>query len=248
MLKRPKEQAWSYEQPPEPFPRVPGSGLALGPTGSGKSSTIISMLLGPYRYPVFQRVYVFSPSVDIDSLWDEWKSYNRKVLGVDEEKEQTMWNHWDESALEMIMKRQAKITKHMKDHRAEFKGKLYGCCICVDDLADNPALHKAHGVLASIFTRGRHQGVSCWILSQKLTAVSLVARVNFRFILCWRLRNMKELLDGILHELSAIQPASVLRAMYDQCVSEPYGFWYINLMKQPDEMFYQGFDEMFVLQ
>jgi len=248
MLKRPKEQEWHYAQPPEPFPRVPGSGLALGPTGSGKSSTIISMLLGPYRAPVFSRVYVFSPSVDIDSLWDEWKKYNSTVLGVDEEKEQTMFSHWDEEALTSIMDRQAKMTKHMKDNRKKYGGRLLSTCIVVDDFADDSRLHKAHGVLSSIFTRGRHQGVSCWVLSQKLTAVSLVARVNFRWIMCWRLRNLKELLDGILHELSAIQPISMLREIYEHAVAEPYGFLFINLMKPPAEMFYKSFDERFVLE
>ena len=247
MLKRPKEVEWHYTQPPEPFPRVPGSGLALGPTGSGKTSTIVSMLLGPYR-SVFSRVYVFSPSVDIDSLWDEWRRYNSEVLGVDEEKEQTMWNHWDEDALQGIMSRQSRLIKHMKENRKKFGGKLFAVCIVVDDFSDDNRLHKAHGVLSSIFTRGRHQGVSCWVLSQKLTAVSLVARVNFRWILVWRLRNLKELLDGILHELSAIYPIDTLRKMYEQCVAEPYGFWFINLMKQPEDMFYKGFDQKFALE
>ena len=121
-LKRPVEKEWHYAQPNEPFPRVPGSGLALGPTGSGKSSTIISMLLGPYRAPVFSRVYVFSPSVDIDSLWDEWKKYNSRVLGVDENKEKTMFSDWDEDELVKIMDRQSKMTKHMKDYRKNMEG------------------------------------------------------------------------------------------------------------------------------
>ena len=117
----------------------------------------------------------------------------------------------------------------------------------IDDFADDSRLHKAHGVLTSIFTRGRHQGISCWVLSQKLSAVSLVARVNFRWILVWRLRNLKELLDGILHELSALYDIKVLRAMYDQATSKPYGFLFVNMMKQKEEMFYDGFDEKFVL-
>jgi hypothetical protein len=35
--------------------------------------------------------------------------------------------------------------------------------------------------------------------------------------------------------------------MYDQATAKPFGFWFINLMKQPDEMFYDSFDEIFVL-
>ena len=158
-----------------------------------------------------------------------------------------MFSEWDEDALITIMSRQAKMTKHMKDNRKKYGGRLLSTCIVIDDFADDSRLHKAHGILASIFTRGRHMGVSCWVLSQKLTAVSLVARVNFRWILCWRLRNLKELLDGILHELSALYDITTLRKMYNQATEKPYGFLYINLMKQPSDMFYDGFDEKFVL-
>ena len=246
MLKRIPETQWHYAQPPEPFPRVPGSGCILGPTGSGKTQLTVQMLLQPYRN-VFSRIYVFSPSVHIDNAWDPVREHNRKVLGVDDTKEQTMWDHWSEEALEQIMARQAKMIKHMKDERKKYGGKLLAVCVLLDDLADNPALHKAHGVLASIMTRGRHQGVSAWILSQKMSAMSLISRINFRWMIVFRLRNLKELLDGILYELSAVHDVATLRQMYDQAVSKPFGFWFINLMKQPEEMFYSGFEEQFVL-
>jgi len=182
--------------------------------------------------------------VDIDSAWDPVRKHNKNVLGIDE-KEQTMWNHWDSEALENIMSKQSKMIKHMKDNRKKYGGKLLAVCIILDDLADNAALHKPHGVLASIMTRGRHQGCSCWILSQKLSAMSLISRVNFRWMIVFRLRNLKELLDGVLHELSAIHDVKTLRAMYEMATSRPYGFLFVNLMKDPAEMFYDGFEDMF---
>ena len=66
MLHRPAEKKWVYKQPPEPFPPCPSRGCFLGPSGSGKSTTLISMLLGPFK-SVYDGVYVFSPSVEIDS-------------------------------------------------------------------------------------------------------------------------------------------------------------------------------------
>ena len=54
---------------PEPFPQTPGcNGLFLAPLGMGKTTTLISMLLGPYK-GVFDQIHVFSPGVDIDSAW-----------------------------------------------------------------------------------------------------------------------------------------------------------------------------------
>ena len=244
MLKRIKETEWHYSQPPEPFPRVPGSGCILGPTGVGKTQLVVQLLLQAYK-GVFSRIYVFSPSVDIDSAWDPVREYNSKVLGIDDSKEQTMWNRWDEDALHQIMTKQAKMIKHMKDNRKKYGGNLLAVCIILDDLADDPRLHKPHGVLASIMTRGRHQGVSAWILSQKLSAMSLISRVNFRWMVVFKLRNMKELLDGVLHELSAIYDVKTLRQMYDMATSKPFGFLFVNLMKDPLEMFHDGFDAVF---
>ena len=56
------------------------------------------MLIGPYAR-TFARVFIFSPNVHVDSAWDSWKKFNREVLKVDEEKEQTMFDEWDEEKL-----------------------------------------------------------------------------------------------------------------------------------------------------
>jgi hypothetical protein len=95
--------------------------------------------------------------------------------------------------------------------------------------------------MTTLFIRGRHFGLSTWISSQKLTAISTVARVNFRFLLVWRLRNYKEI-QALLEELSAIYPIPVLQEMYHQAVEEPYSFWYVQLVaKQKDDMFFVRF-------
>ena len=74
--------------------------------------------------------------------------------------------------------------------------------------------------------------------TQKLTAVSLVARVNFQALLVWRLRNAKEL-EALVEELSALYPKKILFAMYDAAVKEPYSFWYILLTaKHKEDIFF----------
>ncbi len=68
-LKRPKEKNWTYRQPPEPFMRVPSSGTMLGPSNSGKTSTMASLIVdGPYA-KVFDSIWIFSPSARIDSTY-----------------------------------------------------------------------------------------------------------------------------------------------------------------------------------
>ena len=75
------------------------------------------MLLGPYAARKFARVFIFSPNVHVDSAWDAWKKYNREVLKVDEEKEQTLFDEWDETKLKEIVAQQTKLIEHMKDKK-----------------------------------------------------------------------------------------------------------------------------------
>ena len=68
MLKRAPETHWKFTQPigGDSFPPTPCRGISVAPSGAGKTSTICSLLLGPYKN-VFAGLYVFSPSVSIDS-------------------------------------------------------------------------------------------------------------------------------------------------------------------------------------
>ena len=195
----------------------------------------MSLLLGPYRR-VFDAVHVFSPSVDIDSAWDPVRDFAKGL------KESSFFSEWDEPALLEILAKQKALVKERKT--AMSKKELPQALIIIDDFADRYDVMKAAGnVLTTLFIRGRHFGCSCWISSQKLTAISTVARVNFRFLCVWRLRNQKEVVS-LLEELSALYPISTLHQMYEAAVSdEERSFWYIDLVaKEKTRMFHIRFE------
>ena len=102
-------------------PLVPCAGIFLGPSKSGKTVALISLILEQYK-GVFERIYVFSPSVNIDDGWIPVKKYIEQDLGVNTEREQAYWDEWDESALRRIIQQQRKITEASK--KLEMK-KLY---------------------------------------------------------------------------------------------------------------------------
>ena len=115
----------------------------------------------------------------------------------------------------------------------------------IDDFADrSDIMHNAGSVLTSLFTRGRHFGCSTWLSSQKLTAISLVARVNFQFLCVCRLRNQKEI-EAVMEELSALYPKRILHDMYDLAVSDQdFSWWYVLLTaKSKDDMFHIRFEK-----
>ena len=64
--------------------------------------TLISLILEQYR-GVFERIYIFSPSIDIDDGWIPVKKYIEEDLGVNTEREQAYWDEWDEAALRRII-------------------------------------------------------------------------------------------------------------------------------------------------
>ena len=86
MLKRPKEVVFEYPQPPAPYPPSQRSGALIGPSGVGKTTTAISMLVGPYKN-CYSRVYVFSPSCapGVDPAWDAWRKHVRIEMKVPDE-------------------------------------------------------------------------------------------------------------------------------------------------------------------
>ena len=74
-------------------------------------------------------------------------------IWVNTEREQAYWDEWDEAALRRIIQQQRKITDASK--KLEMK-QLYQVLVVIDDFADTPQLHKAHGALDTLFIRGRH--------------------------------------------------------------------------------------------
>ena len=74
---------YSSKQPSDPVvPLVPCAGIFLGPSKSGKTVALISMILEQYR-GVFEKIYIFSPSINIDDGWIPVKKYIEEDLEVD---------------------------------------------------------------------------------------------------------------------------------------------------------------------
>ena len=123
--------------------------------------------------------------------------------------------------------------------------------IVLDDLADvKRGLPEISRFVDSLFVKARHWGVSVVLSTQKLKLplISPTVRVNCTCLFSWRLRNMSDLWDGLIHEYSALVDKEKLYDAYKEAVSIPYNFLYINLLaKDIDHMFFSGFNERFVM-
>ena len=225
----PKHATWETKQPrigADVVPSVPCRIVLSAPSNSGKTVLLVDLLTRIYR-GCFERIYVFSASVDLDSVWSVVKDYSRDTLGVPAD-EQCFFSEWDEEKLEEILSTQRDVVKFQK---AEKSRKIFSICIVVDDFADDPrvmASRSRGSAVSQLLTRGRHIFCSVMLSSQKWKAVGNIARINLQALIIFKQRNRGEL-EGIIDEVSNYYPRKVLLEMYEIATREPYSFLYINL-------------------
>ena len=71
-------------------PRIPFRSVILGPSGSGKTILLQNMILDIYKN-CFSRIYIFSPSIDVDSTWLPVKKYIEEEMKVFHKKEEPIF-------------------------------------------------------------------------------------------------------------------------------------------------------------
>ena len=154
--------------------RLPLRDIILGPSEAGKGILISNMILDIYK-DCFDRIYLFSPSIEVDKTWKPVKEYIEKSLKINPDKEKIYFDHYDAEALEKIISTQHKIAEHMKQHNFS---NIYQILIVIDDFADDPVFSRHSKLLHALFTRGRHSMISTIVSTQKYRAISNIIRVN----------------------------------------------------------------------
>ncbi len=219
--------------------RLPIRDILLAPSGGGKGVLMSNMILDIYR-GCFDRIYIFSPSVDVDKTWGPVREYIEKSQKVDTKKEKLFYDHYDAEALENIVSTQHKLAEHMKT-----KGytKIFQILIIVDDFADDPSFSRHSKLLHALFTRGRHSMISTIVSTQKYRAISNIIRVNATNLYVFRLRNGGDL-EALIDELNALTDKKTLLQLYNMATAEPYSFLFIELnAKKLKDMFYVRYEK-----
>lgn len=224
--------------------KLPMRSVILGPSGSGKTVLLQNMILDIYK-DCFERVYIMSPSIEVDRSWAPVKKYIEKTMKVKHTKEEPIYfDHYDPAALENIIDTQHKVAEYMK--KQDIK-KIYQILIVIDDFADSPAFTRQSKLLHALYIRGRHTFISTITATQVFNALSPIIRKNITELYVYRLRNYRDL-EVLVEELSALYPKKTLMELYEIATGEPHSFLYINLMaKDKKEMFFMNFDRKLVV-
>ena len=204
--------------------KLPVRGILLAPSGGGKGVLLQNMILDIYR-DCFERVYIFSPSINVDHTWLPVKSYLDNKINLSEDEPSLYYDTYDPESLQAIIDTQRKIVEHQKTKKSN---KLFSILIIVDDHADDPAFSRNSKLLHSLYVRGRHSMISTLVSTQKFAALSPLIRVNADSLYVFRLRNYQDL-AMFLEEVSAIVDKKTLLQMYKSATDLDFGFLFVKL-------------------
>ena len=219
-------------------PKLPMRSMLVGPSGGGKTVLLTNMILDIYR-DCFSRVYIWSPSINVDSTWKPVKDYIRDHIKPND-REKCYFDSYEPSELEQVIKTQQKVIDYQKEQKHK---DLYQILIVIDDFADDTNFTRKSTLLHQLYIRGRHYMISTITSTQVYKQISPIVRKNMTHLFIYRLRNYGDL-EAIIEEMSAIYDKKTLLQMYHEAISEPYSFLYINLMqKDKSKMFMERFDQ-----
>jgi hypothetical protein len=220
--------------------KLPTRAIICAPSGGGKTVLLSNLILDIYT-GCFSRIYIFSPSIDIDYTWIPAKKYIEEDMKATEaDGERFYFSEYDPEALDKIIDSQRKVTDYMKKHKYKT---LYQILIVIDDFADDPSFTRQSKLLHQLYVRGRHNSISTITSTQKYNVIAPIVRVNATQLYVFRLRNYKDL-ESIVEELSAVADKKTLLDIYNAATSQPFSFLYVNLVAHDkNKMFYVKFEK-----
>ena len=205
-----------------------------------KTILLQNMILNIYKN-CFSRIYIFSPSIDVDMTWEPVKKYIEHEMKIAHTEKEPFFDNYDAGALYNIITTQHKVIDFMKKQKATTK--LYSVLVVVDDFADDPTFSRQSKMLHALYTRGRHNSISTITATQKFSSIAPIIRVNATELYVYRLRNYKDL-ETFIDEVSAVADKKTLLHIYKLATDEPYSFLYCDLRaKTKNDMFMILFDK-----
>ena len=110
-----KEHTCKQEHYGDTVPKLPMRSLLVGPSGTGKTVLLTNMILDIYK-GCFSRIYIWSPSIEIDNTWKPAKDYIRDHIKPND-KEKCYFDSYDPAELEQVINTQKKFIDYQKEQK-----------------------------------------------------------------------------------------------------------------------------------
>ena len=212
------KKTYQYKQSPsDVLPKLNAGVIVAGPSSSGKGVLVANLLLNKRLWRgCFDKVFYCSGSSTLDHNLKPIRKYAENELGMEEG--ECLIDGWDETKIKEILKQAKENTIRAKKDGDKY---MPSVCIVCGDLADNKSAVKGHELLNVIFLRGRHMGVSCILMTQRLRLLDVSLRINSNALVVFRLRSYKEL-EAILKEIAAMLNKKQLQEVYERCTVDRF--------------------------
>ena len=129
--------------------------MLVGPSGSGKAMLLTNMILDIYK-GCFSRVYIWSPSIEVDNTWKPVKDYIRDHIKPND-RDKYYFDSYDPAELQPIIKTQQKVIDYQKEQEHKY---LYQTPTVTDDFADDTNFTRKSQLLHQLYIRGKHYMIS----------------------------------------------------------------------------------------
>ena len=96
----------------EIVPKLPCRSLILSPSGGGKTVLLQNLILNIYK-GCFERIYIFSPTINIDHTWEPVKEYIKKEIKPND-REKCYFDTYDPVELANIVMKQNRVVEYQK--------------------------------------------------------------------------------------------------------------------------------------
>ena len=118
----------------EIVPTIPLKSVIYSPSHGGKSVLITNLIQDIYR-DCFERVYIFSPSIEVDDNWRNTKKYLNEAIKISDDEPSLYQPEFNEEVVSEIMDTQKTVIEHIKKNSKS--NKLFSMLIVLDDVADD---------------------------------------------------------------------------------------------------------------
>ena len=115
----------------EVLPRLPMRAIAVGPSGSGETVFITSLIADLLRTrsgsSCFLHIYVWSPSFHVDPVWETVKDYAKQALKHEDD---CFYEQFHSEDLQAVIDKQQKLIASLKQRGAKCY-RIFSCALMI---------------------------------------------------------------------------------------------------------------------
>ena len=231
-----------YKTKQPPYPHMEGwlasRCLLTNPSGGGKGIAMLNLALKFWR-GCFSRIYLFSPTADVDHTWGPLENYVRKELKV-EESEDIFFDTFSEKHIEELLETQKRIVQWQKKNQPNEP--IHQCLLLIDDFGSDKSVLKYGKVIDKLFTQGRHIFVSTIISQQAYRMASSTQRSQATLVIYGKPRSELDWKKFAEENDKVAGSMKNLEEIMRIATSVPFGFLTLDTLQQdPNKRWLSGF-------